>query len=160
MKNALFIVLILGLVAGGGWWFVSARDARHANMVTMENAATEALLQAIIRENDAPQPKFYFVGFGTPPTDPSRLFLARFATHVPPVRGTSSATTVRNGLVQETASGRTGVVIQVIYFKKIKAGTFDLQVRFPKLATGPNQFTYRMIQNGTEWGIKYKVPSR
>jgi hypothetical protein len=159
MKKALIIMLVLGgLLAGGGWLWGRAHDPRRANMAEFETDMTEALVRGIMQELDADQAKFYFVAFGEGRTDPSRLFIARFAAHFPPVRGISSAFTRRNGQMLETAHARTGVIIQVVRIKKINAGTFDVLVQFPKEPAGESRFAYRMADAGGKWGIQRRLP--
>ena len=167
MKRILIIAaLVLGLFASGGWLWFHGRDARQANMVAFESDVTESLIQGIMQEMDADQPKFYFVGFGREKTDPSRLFIARFATHVPQVRGASSAFMKRNGHLMETSSGRTGVTIQILRLKPIKAsqdnggGGVEALVVFPKSPADENRFNYRLVQDGGKWVIKYKLATK
>ncbi len=155
MKMPLIIALILGLVAAGVWWLYAANHhSRQENMVEFESDTTEGLLRVIIQELDAENPRFYFIAFGKEGTDPSRLFIARFASHVPSVRVASAAFTLRNGKLQETASGRSGETIQIIRVKKIKDGIAEGLVRFANLPAGQNQFTYRIAEEDGKWILK------
>jgi hypothetical protein len=159
MKKTWIIALFLGLlVAAGGGWFIHGHDARRANREAFETDLTEGLVQGIMQEMDADGPKFYFLAFGAEQTNPSRLFIARFARHFPPVRGIASAFMLRNGKMVETAGGRAGVVIQIIRCKKIGPGTADLRVVFPKLPAGGNRFVYRLTDTGGKWTIQSRQP--
>jgi hypothetical protein len=161
MKKIVLIMLLAVLVVagGGGWWLYSPHDPRRANMVEFESDMTAGLLRGIIQDLDADQPKAYFVAFGEARTEPSRLFMARFAGHNPPVRGISSSFTTRNGQVVETARARTGVFIQILYCKQVTPGTFDVLVLFPKLPEGENRFTYRVFDKGGVWTILRRAPA-
>jgi len=151
--------MVFGMMVAGGWWLLThTHNPRRANMAEFETDMTEALMRGIMQELDAGQAKFYFVAFGEERTDPSRLFIARFAAHFPPVRGISSAFTRRNGQVIETAHAQIGVIIQVIRIKKIDAETFDVLVQFPKSPAGGNRFAYRMADDGGKWNIQRRLP--
>jgi hypothetical protein len=154
MKKTIIIALVLGLLAAGGWWLLAARhNSRQANMEKFESDLTENLVDEIMQENDAVKPQRYFLAFGEERTDPSRLFIARFARHFPPVRGISSSVMTRNGQVTETANGRAGVFIQILRVKKNLSGTFDVLVAFPKLPAGENRFVYRMANDNGKWSL-------
>jgi len=127
-------------------------------MAEFETDLTETLVRGIIQEMDAGQPKYYYVAFGEERTDPSRLFMAQFAGHIPPTRGISSAFNKRNGQLVETAHARTGVIIQIIRFKKIDAETVDVLVQFPNQPVGENRFVYRMSCQAGKWSIQRHLP--
>jgi hypothetical protein len=159
MKKAIIIVIILGaLVLAAGWLVVHSHHTRKSNMVEFETDLTETLVRGIIQEMDAGQPKYYYVAFGEGRTDPSRLFMARFASHIPPTRGISSAYDTRNGQVTETAHARLGVIIQIVRFKKIDEETMDVLVQFPNQAAGENRFAYRLSSQGGKWSIQRRLP--
>lgn len=160
MKKTILLAVISGLLVAVAWWLFHAHNFRQENMVRFESAMTEGLLQGIIKEGDAETPRYYFVAFGEERTDPSRLFIAQFASHVPPVRVGSSAFMLRNGQWQETASGQAGVIVQILRVKNIKAGIGEAVVVFPNLAADQNRFKYRMIEQAGHWSIKYKLPTR
>ena len=161
MNKSVLILLMAGLLAAGvgGWWFHSPHDARRVNMEAFESEMTAGLLRGIIQELDADQPKAYFVAFGEARTEPSRLFMARFAGHNPPVRGIASSFTMNNGQEMETTRARTGVFIQILHCQQVTPGTFDVLVLFPKLPDGENRFTYRMFNQGGDWTILRRSPA-
>lgn len=159
MKKYLIMALVLGLpMAVGGWLLLRPHHPRQENMEKFETDITAGLLQGIIQETDADKPRYYYVAFGEERTDPSRLFIARFASHFPPVRGISSAAMLRDGQWQETSSARIGVIIQIIRVKKNRDDTFEALVRFPKQPAGQNRLRYRLVQNHGQWRVQYHVP--
>jgi hypothetical protein len=146
------------VAVAAGWWLHLTHDPRRANMAAFESDMTEGLLRGIIQELDAGQPKAYFVSFGAAQTDPSRLFMARFGGHNPPVRGLSSSFTLRDGQRVETARARTAVFIQILRCQQFSPETFDVLVLFPKLPDGENRFTYRVFNQSGNWTILRRVP--
>ena len=163
VKRSVIITLSAGLAVIGmitGWWLFHAGESRSGNMVKFESDLTEGLLLGIMKEMDEDKPKFYFIAFGKERTDPSRLFIARFAGHFPQVRGLSSAFTMHNGQLLETASGHIGVAVQILHLKENQNGTDDALVVFPKLPEGQNRFTYRLTEEAGRWTVKFKLPAK
>jgi hypothetical protein len=160
MKKTVIITLILGMIISGvGWWKLHhARIPRRANVVEFESDMTEALLRGIFQELDASKPSVYFVAFGETQTAPGSAFIARFADHRPPVRSLVSSTMPANGMTIETATGRAGVIIQIISFKEFISGTFDVRVSFSNLPPGHVRFVYRVSNVTGEWKIKSRKP--
>ena len=158
MKKAT-IAISLGILAVVTWWLLAhSHHSRKSNMAEFETDLTETLVRGIMQEMDGAQPKYYYVAFGEERTDPSRLFIARFASHIPPTRGISSAFDKRNGQVVETAHARMGVIIQIVRFKKIDAETMDVLVQFLNQPAGENRFAYRMSGQGGKWSIQRHLP--
>jgi hypothetical protein len=160
MSKSILILCLAGILTavGVGWWLHARHNPRAANMAEFENDVTDGLLRGIIQEQDADQPKAYFVSFGADQTDPSRLFMARFGGHNPPVRGISSSFTLQGGQRVETARARTAVFVQVLRCRQFSPGTFDVLVLFPKLPDGENRFTYRVSNQSGDWTILRRVP--
>jgi len=160
MKLTLRILLSLALLAAVVWW--GRAHFRHSQPVAVaefETDLTEGLVQGIIKELDADGPKVYFLTFGEVWAEPSPDFIARFAGHFPPVRGFESSVHTPNGLILDTASGRPGVIIQILRIKPVIPGTSDVWVTFPNRQSAPKDVTYRMFDNSGTWTIKSRLPS-
>jgi len=160
-KTPVILLLMLALVVeAAGWWrFHPARVPQHANQSEFETDMTAGLLHGIFQELAADQPPVFFVAFGEARTEPSYAFMARFAGQMPPVRAFTSAVMTPTGLVLETATGRPGVIIQIIRFKEHIPGTFDVLVTLSNRPGGHDRFTYRVAELGGEWTIRSRQPA-
>lgn len=147
MKKTLVLTLIFWVLAVGGWWLLGpAHLERHAYVLGFESDQTEALVNRIIQEGDADGPKGYLLTFGDNEIEPSRLFIARFARHDPPVHG-----------LGKSGAGPEAVVIQVLRLQKINPGTVDALVQFPNQPAGQNRYTYRLLDQDGVWAVKWRL---
>ncbi len=161
MKKAVIITLVFAVVVVSlGWWkFHHAKNPRHANVSEYESDMTAGLLHIIFQELDSRHPPVYFIAFGEARTEPSYSFITQFAGHHPPVRSFTAAVSTPNGLVLETATGRAGVIIQIISFKEFVTGTFDILVALSNQPPGHDRFTYRIFNNGGDWILRSRKPA-
>lgn len=160
-KTPVILLLLLTLiVAAAGWWrFHPAREPAHANLSEYETDMTAGLLRGIFQEMAADQPPVFFVAFGEARTEPSHAFMARFADQMPPVRAFTSAVLTPTGMVLETATGRPGVIIQILRFKEYIPGTYDVLVALSNRPGGHDRFTYRVAGFGDTWTIQSRQPA-
>jgi len=152
MKTPSLIIAVAALlaVAAVGWWELAGpHDARRANILAFETDPTEGLVNGIIQALDADSPKWYLLTFGEAQTEPSRLFIARFARHYPPMHG-----------LGRSGNGRGAVIIQVERLQRVNDTTLDAVVQFPGEPDDQNRFTYRLTSNGGAWTIKWRLPAR
>jgi len=152
MSKNLIITALMALLAlaGTGWWGLARpHDARRVNILAFETAPTEGLVNGIIQALDADGPKWYLLTFGDAQTEPSRLFMARFARHYPPVHG-----------LGRSGNDRGAVIIQVERLQRVNDTTVDALVCFPGEPDYQNRFTYRLTNDGSAWTIKWRLPTR
>jgi len=146
----LVVIAIVAILALGGWWWLARpHDARRANLLAFETDATADLVNGIMQALDADGPKWYLLTFGEAQTEPSRLFIARFARHYPPMHG-----------LGRSGNGRGAVIIQVERLQRVNDTTLDAVVQFPGEPDDQNRFTYRLTSNGGAWTIKWRLPAR
>jgi hypothetical protein len=149
MKTPSLILAVVALLAvgAGGWWGLGrTHDARRANILAFETDPTEALVNGIIQTLDADGSKWYLLAFGENQTEPSRLFIARFARHYPPVHG-----------LGPSGNSRGAVIIQVERLQQVNNTTVDALVRFPEAPDDQNRFTYRLTNESSVWSIKWRL---
>lgn len=58
----------------------------------------------------------------------------------------------------ETSTGKPGLVVHIVRFNEIIAGTFDVEVMFFNLPPGHDRFTYRVARLGGEWQVESRKP--
>jgi len=161
MKTTLRILFSLALLAVVGWWGLAHyRHHQPVAVAEFETDLTAGLVQGIIQELAADESSVYFITFGEAQTEPSPGFIARFAGQFPPVRSLESSVHTPNGLILDTASGRPGVIIQILRIKPVIPGTCDVWVTFPNRRAGPKDLTYRVFDQDGAWTIKSRLPSR
>jgi len=154
MKRIRYTLLSLALLTAVTWGGLAHfRHHQPVALAEFETDLTEGLVQGIIKELDADGPKVYFLTFGEVWAEPSPDFISRFAGHFPPVRGFESSVHTPNGLILDTASGRPGVIIQILRMKPVIPGTCDVWVTFPNRQTSPRAITYRVFDQDGAWTI-------
>ena len=155
------VIIAVGLglaLAGSFWWLRPPAPPPRVNASLYETDMTEGLVRGILSELKPPVPPVCFLAFGEGFTPPSQTFLARFAGNRPPVRSCGSAVSPPIGQDIEVSTGRPGLMVHVIRFKKIIPGTFDVWVALSNLPPGHDHFIYRVSQAIGEWKIESRRP--
>ena len=160
-KSTLYLLLAALLATGvtGGWLVSRHGQVRRQPAVGFESDMTENLLRGIFVENAAANPAVCFLAFGEDRTAPDDAFIARFAGSRPAVRSFQSSVMPPIGKILETASGKPGLLIQIVSFKELITGTFDVVVTFSNLPPGHDRFTYRVTDLAGEWKIQSRKPA-
>ena len=157
MRRAI-IAVGLGLALAGGFWWLRPALPPRVNASLYETDMTEGLVRGILSELKPPVPPVCFLAFGEGFTPPSQTFLARFAGNRPPVRSCGTAVSPPIGQDIEVSTGRPGLMVHVIRFKKIIPGTFDVWVALSNLPPGHDHFIYRVSNTTSEWKIESRRP--
>jgi hypothetical protein len=159
-KSTLYLLLAALLATGvtGGWLYRHGQ-VRRQPAVEFESDMTESLLRGIFAENAASNPAVCFLAFGADRTSPDDAFIARFAGSRPAVRSFQFSVMPPTGKILETASGKPGLLIQIVSFKELITGTFDVVVTFSNLPPGHDRFTYRVTDLAGEWKIQSRKPA-
>ena len=128
--RTVIIVIGLGLaLLGGLWWRHHPAHPAPVNASIYETDMMESLVREILTEFKPPLPSICFLAFGAGTTSPSPEFIARFAGSQPAVRRCGSAVSPPVGRFFETSTGKPGLVVHIIRFKKYIPGTFDVRYR-------------------------------
>jgi hypothetical protein len=158
--RTVIIVVGLGLaLLGGLWWRHHPAHPAPVNASIYETDMMESLVREILTEFKPPLPSICFLAFGDGTTSPSPEFIERFAGSQPAVRRCGSAVSPPVGRFFETSTGKPGLVVHIIRFKKYIPGTFDVEVSFSNLPPSHDRFTYRVTQIGGEWQVKSRKPA-
>lgn len=148
------IGLLLAAVACGIWWRLDSRRPPQVNALEYESDMTEGLVRGVLKELGGNAPAVCFVSFGEGHTPPSPAFVNRFSTCRPQVRSSGSSVAPPIGKIFEISTGKRGLIIQIIKFRQIIPGCFDVVVAFSNLPPGHDQFVYRVVNEGGDWRIK------
>lgn len=159
-KSTLYFLLAVLLATGvtGGWLAHRLGQVRRQPAMGFESDMTENLLRGIFAENAASNPAVCFLAFGEDRTAPDEAFIARFAGSRPAVRSFQASVMPPTGNILETASGKPGLLIQIVSFKELISGTFDVEVAFSNLSPGHDRFIYRISNIGGDWTIRSRKP--
>jgi hypothetical protein len=164
MRKLIYIVATLVLVvAGWAVWrhhvFNQSKIRTAVTVQSFESDLTEALARQMFGEIQAEHPGVYFLAFGEPCTSPSLEFLNRFHDVSPQVKSFRAVIRTPNGLILDQATGRTGVIVQVVKVAPFVADTYDVTVTLHKSGKVAELFTCRMTKIAGEWTLKSRKPA-
>ncbi|MBC8095464.1 MAG: hypothetical protein H7Y43_06610 [Akkermansiaceae bacterium] len=159
-RNLLLLTLglVLATAVGAIWWRLHAKRPPQVNASEYESDMTEGLVRGVLKELGGNAPSVCFLSFGEGRKPPSQAFVSRFATCRPEVRSAGSAVAPPIGKFFEISTGRRGLIIQVVEFRQIIPGCFEVVVAFSNLPAGRDHFIYRVVDEGGDWRVKSRTP--
>ena len=84
--------------------------------------------------------------------DPPAELLARFASHLPPVRPLSAATVSVYGVEHQDDGGQ-GILLRIERIRRIDANTVDVDGGYFECGTSSSGSTYRVKRRGSGWRV-------
>jgi hypothetical protein len=151
---------LLLVLAGVLWLHRPVHHAGRINVFPFENDMMAGLMRGILHEPDISRESVCFLSFGENGTPPSSEFIARFADcRQPAVRGVDTSVAPPINRFFEKNTGRPGLVIQIISFREIISGVFDITVSISTLPRGHDRVVYRLSDVAGDWIIKNRTPS-
>jgi hypothetical protein len=143
---------IVALVLAGFLWLRPVHHLGNIDASPFENDMVEALVRAILLEDEFRDSQVCFLGFGEGGTSPGTDFIARFddCQHpgVAALNGTVSPPVNR---ILEKKNGHAGTVIKIIELNQTQPDVYDVTVALSCLPAGHDHVVYHVANVSGTW---------